>query len=195
LDHAKSGTVIRSLRHEKGLTQKQLAEMMNITDKTISKWERGLGLPDIALLPELSRILSADIEYLISGEYSAGYNDGGNMKKLKFYVCPLCGNILTASSSNAAVTCCGKILDPLTAQKPDELHSLAIEHIETDIFIHSDHEMTKQHYISFAAILTGDSLTLRRLYPEWNMQTRFSLAKHGTLLWYCTSHGLFYKYI
>lgn len=195
MDQNKSGALIRALRTEKNMTQKQLAQLLSITDKTVSKWERGLGLPDVALLPELSRVLGVDIEYLLSGEYSAGNYNGGNMKKLKFYTCPTCGTILTSSSANAAISCCGKILDPLTPQKPDDSHMPIIENIETDTFIHSEHEMTKQHYISFIALLTGDSLTLHKLYPEWNMQTRIPHKRHGTLLWHCTEHGLFYKYI
>ena len=52
--------------------------------------------------------------------------------------------------------------------------------------------MTKQHYISFVALLTGDSLLIRRQYPEWGLQLRMP-AVHGTLLWHCTEHGLFYQ--
>ncbi len=195
MNHANCGEIIRLVRTEKGLTQRQLAELMNISDKTVSKWERGLGLPDIALLPELSRILGINIDSLIAGEPLGKENSAGNMKKLKFYVCPSCGTVMTSDSANPSVACCGKILSPLTAKKPDDGHSLIIEKIETDLFIQSDHEMSKQHYISFAALLTGDTLTLHRLYPEWNMQTRIPLRKHGTLLWYCTQHGLFYKYV
>ncbi|MDY3711900.1 MAG: hypothetical protein SO044_05755 [Agathobaculum sp.] len=54
--------------------------------------------------------------------------------------------------------------------------------------------MTKAHHIAFVALLTGDTLLLRRLYPEWDMQTRLpAFARHGMLLWYCTQHGLFYQ--
>ena len=51
--------------------------------------------------------------------------------------------------------------------------------------------MTKEHYVSFVALLTGDTLFLRRLYPEWDLQTRIPAFGHGILLWYCTKHGLF----
>jgi len=59
------GNIIAELRREAGYTQKRLAEALNITDKAISKWERGLSLPDVALLPKLSAILDADIELLL----------------------------------------------------------------------------------------------------------------------------------
>lgn len=61
------GSVISKLRKQSGLSQKKLAEALNITDKAVSKWERGLSLPDISLLPKLSSILDSDIEPLLSG--------------------------------------------------------------------------------------------------------------------------------
>ena len=50
MDCEKTGSLIRGLRYEKGMTQKQLADRMNISDRTVSKWERGQGCPDIELL-------------------------------------------------------------------------------------------------------------------------------------------------
>ena len=66
-----SGNIIAELRREAGYTQKTLAEAMNITDKAISKWERGLSLPDVSLLPKLSALLDADIELLLQSESSS----------------------------------------------------------------------------------------------------------------------------
>ena len=60
-----TGKMISELRREAGYTQRTLAEALNITDKAISKWERGLSLPDVALLPKLSALLDADIELLL----------------------------------------------------------------------------------------------------------------------------------
>lgn len=68
MDCSKVGNLIRALRNEKAMTQRQLADAMNISDKTISKWERGLGCPDVSLLPELSSLLGVDIEKILSGE-------------------------------------------------------------------------------------------------------------------------------
>ena len=61
-----TGTMIAELRKEAGYTQKSLAEALHITDKAISKWERGICLPDSSLLPKLSLLLDADIEFLLS---------------------------------------------------------------------------------------------------------------------------------
>ncbi len=194
MDCAKIGNLIRALRKEQLLTQQQLADRMNISDKAISKWERGLGCPDVSLLPELSRILGVNLEELLSGELNANDLVGGNMKKLKFYICPNCGNLLTATGE-AAVSCCGKSLQPLVPKKAEEAEKLSVEKIENDFFISTDHEMAKDHYITFVALLTGDSIMLRKQYPEWNVQTRIPCFAHGMLVWYCTRHGLFYQMI
>lgn len=68
MDNTKTGSLIRELRKEKGLTQLQLAEQLHITDRAVSKWERGLCAPDIALLEPLSRILDISIPELIEGQ-------------------------------------------------------------------------------------------------------------------------------
>lgn len=68
MNNVKTGNLIKQLRKEKGLTQKDLAEQLGITDKAISKWERGLSSPDIALLEELSQILDITVLELIKGK-------------------------------------------------------------------------------------------------------------------------------
>ncbi len=194
MDNEKIGQLIYRLRKEKHLTQLQLAERMNISDKTVSKWERGVGCPDISMLPELSRLFEIDLEKLLSGELDVNDIRGGSMKKTSFYVCPNCGNVVTAMV-DTTVSCCGKKLKPLEAKKAAEDEKLSIEMIEMEYFISSEHEMTKEHYISFVALLTGDSLVLRKQYPEWGLQTRIPAFAHGKLLWYCTKHGLFYQVV
>ena len=103
MDCTKTGGLIRALRREKGLTQLQLAEKLRVSDKAVSKWERGCGCPDVSLLPELSGILGVELEKLLSGELDVNDPVGGNMKNLKFYVCPDCGNITTASEEAAVL--------------------------------------------------------------------------------------------
>lgn len=194
MDNEKIGQLIYRLRKEKNLTQLQLAEKMNISDKTVSKWERGAGCPDISMLPELSRLFAVDLEKLLSGELDVNDIRGGSMKKTSFYVCPNCGNVI-AAMADTTVSCCGKRLKPLQPQKAAEEEKLSVEMVETEYFISSEHEMTKEHYISFVALLTGDSLVLRKQYPEWGLQTRIPAFVHGKLLWYCTKHGLFYQVV
>ena len=153
----KIGKLIYNLRKEKSMTQKQLADLMNISDKTISKWERGLGCPDVSLLPELSQIVGVNIEEILLGNIELNQTVGGNMKKLKFYVCPQCNNLMTATG-DANISCCGKRLEALHATKGNEDHLLTIEPIEDELYISSSHEMKKDHYISFVAYVTGDRI-------------------------------------
>lgn len=188
MDQTKTGGLIRALRTQKGLTQKALAEAIGVGDKAVSKWERGLGCPDVSLLPEISRVLGVGLETLLSGSLDANDQERGNMKKLNFYVCPDCGNLITAATE-VGVSCCGRTLLPLEPQKSEE--PLSVEKIDDSWFVSSPHPMTKDHYVSFVALLTGDTLFLRRLYPEWDLQTRIPAFGHGILLWYCTKHGLF----
>lgn len=190
MDHTKIGKLIYTLRKEKGLTQLQLAEAMHISDKTVSKWERGLGCPDVSLLCELSKILNVDLSELLRGQLTSNDILGGSMKRIKFYVCPNCGNILTALS-DTAISCCGKKLLPLELKKANAADRLSVEIIENEFFISANHEMTKEHYISFVALITDDALILRKQYPEWDLQARIPFFAHGQLVWYCTRHGLF----
>jgi DNA-binding XRE family transcriptional regulator/desulfoferrodoxin (superoxide reductase-like protein) len=190
----KIGKLIYNLRKEKDMTQKQLADLMNISDKTISKWERGFGCPDVSLLPELSQILGVNIEEILSGKIELNETIGGNMKKLQFYVCPQCNNLMTATG-DTSISCCGKRLEALVAVKANESHLLNIEPVEDELYVSSPHEMKKEHYISFVAYVTGDRVLIVKQYPEWNMQFRFHKFGHGKLCFYCSSHGLFYQLI
>ena len=190
MDHTKIGQLIRRLRREQGLTQRQLAEEMGISDKTVSKWERGMGCPDLSLLPELSDIFHVGLDQLLTGELEAREALGGDMKKTAFYICPDCGNVV-AAMADASVSCCGKRLEAAQPQKAEEADRLTVETVENDLFITSDHPMSKDHYITFAALLTGDSLMLRKQYPEWGLQVRLPAIGHGRLVWHCSKHGLF----
>ena len=109
MDQEKVGRIIKTLRKDKGMTQRELSEMLNVTDRAVSKWERGLGCPDVSLLTSLSEIFSVDIESIIEGDMEENEKRSGNMKRTKFYVCPICGNVIT-SSDNANVSCCGRKL-------------------------------------------------------------------------------------
>lgn len=65
---SKMARFISELRKEKKLTQKELAEQLGVTDKAVSKWERGLSCPDISLLSKLSRLLGITTSELLNGE-------------------------------------------------------------------------------------------------------------------------------
>ena len=190
----KVGNLIHTLRVEQHLTQKQLADQMNLSDKTISKWERGLGLPDVSLIPELTTILGVEIANLLDGELISNDFVNGNLKNTAYFVCPTCHNI-SFCTGNANVSCCGKKLLPLHMKKPQKDHALKIEPIENDWYISSAHPMTKAHYISFLSFVKGDSMQILKQYPEWNLNVRIPKNGHGLLVWYCTKHGLFYQLV
>lgn len=75
IDNTKVGKAISELRQKQNLTQKQLADKLDVSDKAISKWERGIGLPDISILSTLSMALDTDIESLLDGNSSYKIND------------------------------------------------------------------------------------------------------------------------
>lgn len=68
MDHSKIGKFISALRKEQGLTQRAFADMLGISDKTVSKWERGGGMPELSLMPPLCAALGIDLNELFSGE-------------------------------------------------------------------------------------------------------------------------------
>lgn len=192
MDCAKMGALIRKLRTEKKLTQAALAETLTLSPKTVSKWERGLGCPDISLLPTLSCVLGVDLSRLLEGELSPNQTVGGNMKKTRYFVCPDCGSI-SLSTGNTEISCCGRRLEALEMRKaaPDE--KLHVEIVEDEWFISSDHPMEKDNYISFVAFQTGDKVELIKQYPEWNLQLRLKKRGHGQLIWFCRGEGLLYQ--
>lgn len=68
MDKERTGQLITELRKEKGLTQKQLADALNVTDKAVSKWERGLSFPDISMLEPIAETLDISIMEILAGE-------------------------------------------------------------------------------------------------------------------------------
>ena len=190
MDQVKTGKLIRSLRQKHNLTQLALAEMLGVSDKAVSKWERGCGAPDLSLLPLLSQTLGVDTDTLLRGDLEANDMSNGNLNNMRFYVCPDCGNLLFAQEE-ADISCCGRRLSPLQAQEADPAHMLHAERNDGEWYITGEHGMQREHYISFVALLCGDTAVIKKRYPEWTMETRLPYLPQGTLLWYCTRHGLF----
>ena len=185
-----TGTTIKNLRESRNLTQAELAEMIGVSSKTVSKWETAKGLPDITLLQPLAQALGISVIELMNGQHITNKNISANMIRCKFYVCPICGNIIH-STGNALVSCCGITLPPLEAEEADNNHPLTVENVEDEHFITVHHPMTKEHFISFIAFVTSDRLQMVKLYPEGNAETRFQLRGRGYLYYYCNRHGLF----
>ncbi|MDR1736470.1 MAG: helix-turn-helix domain-containing protein [Oscillospiraceae bacterium] len=189
MDAGKVGRLIAVLRKEKHLTQKELADALGLSDRTVSKWERGAGCPDISLLNALSGILGVNIEKLLSGEAETGEADGGNMKKTKFYTCPQCGNV-TLCTGDADISCCGRRLSALVPGNAAGGHMMNVSPVEDEYFVTIDHEMSKSHYISFAACLGYDRAVLVKLYPEQSAELRLPRMPGARLFACCNTHGL-----
>ena len=189
MDNYVTGATIKRLREQKGLTQAALAELIDVSPKTVSKWETAKGLPDISLLDAIASALDVSVLELMSGQTVVNRNVSGNMLRSGFYCCPICGNILHAMGE-AMVSCCGVVLPPLAAEDTDDAHHITAEQVEDEQFFTVRHEMTKKHFISFLAYVTTDKLQMVRLYPEGNAECRFQIRGRGYLYLYCNHHGL-----
>lgn len=198
MDCSKVGALLYRLRKEKRMTQKQIADRLNISDKTISKWERGLGCPDISLLKDLSQLFDVNIEKILEGNLAANGAEPGNLMRIKFYVCPFCGSVISGLGK-AEVSCCGRRLTALDAQPADDAHKATIEDTDDSFYITFQHEMHKDHYLSFVAYVANDRLQLIKLYPEQEASVILPKTLCGALLqkysrklyYYCTEHGLY----
>lgn len=186
-----TGAIIRELREKKQMTQAELAEKLYISDKTVSKWENGKGYPDISLLESLANALDVSVAELLSGKTVSNVNISANMLRSKFYVCPVCGNVLHAMGE-AVIHCHGVPLTPVQPELSDENHMIFIEGVEDEYFVRVDHSMTKSHYITFLAALSPDRLQLVKLYPEGNAEARFKMDVVKRIYFYCNRDGLFY---
>ena len=185
-----TGAIIKRLREEKKLTQLELAEQLHVSDKSVSKWETGRGYPDIALIEPLAAALGISVMELMSGSGVTNTNRTFNMLRTKLYVCPICGNVL-AATGEALISCCGITLPPLEVEETDEAHAPNVEIVEDEYYVTLDHEMTKQHSISFMAAVSDDGIQLVKLYPEGNAEARFKIRRTKYLYWFCNRHGLF----
>lgn len=194
MDSYITGATIKRLREKRGLTQAELADILGVSDKAVSKWETAKGLPDITLIEPLASALKVSVAELFSGNTVTNKNVSANILRSKFYICPVCNNIIH-SVGDAVVSCCGITLPPLTAEEIDNNHKTTIEKVEDEYFITINHDMSKEHYISFVAHLTSDRIHLHKFYPEGNAETRLSLRGGGYLYIYCNKHGLMKKKI
>lgn len=184
-----TGSTIKTIRESKGMTQAELAEKIGVTSKAVSKWETAKGLPDITLLQPLAAALDASVIELMNGEQIINRNRSSNMLRTKFYVCPVCGNVIHATG-DTLISCCGITLPALEAEPFDEQHVLSVERVEDEYFVSVKHDMSKDHYISFLVLITCDRVQFVKFYPEGNAETRLQICGGGYLYAYCNKHGL-----
>lgn len=185
-----TGLTIKRLREKNKLTQNELAEKLSVTDKSISKWETGRGYPDITLIEDIAKVFNVSITELFSGDTVENKNISANVEKIKFYVCPICGNIIT-SIGETMVSCHGINLKPLEAEASDENHQIDVSRVEDEYYVNINHIMAKNHYISFIAAVSKDRLQLVKLYPESSAETRFKISGVNKIYYYCNKDGLY----
>ena len=184
-----TGAAIKRIREEKRITQAELAARIGVSSKAVSKWETAKGLPDISLIEPLAEALGISVMELMSGDQVINKNKAANMMRSKFYVCPVCGNVIH-TMGETVVSCCGVLLPVLEAEDIDTEHRIVIEHVEDEEFISVIHPMTKSHYISFVAYVTADRFQMVKLYPEGEAECRLNMRGKGWLYLYCNRHGL-----
>ena len=185
-----TGAVIKELREKNKVTQLQLADKLGVSDKTISKWETGKGYPDITLLEPIADAFSISVTELISGNAVSNANVSANMLRSKFYVCPVCGNIIH-TMGEAVIHCHGVQLQPAVPEEMDENHKIFIEKVEDEYYVRVEHSMTKKHYISFIAAASSDRMQMVKLYPEGSAEARFKMNGVKEIFFYCNKDGLF----
>lgn len=185
-----TGKTIKELREKQKLTQRELAEMINVSDKTVSKWETLKGLPDVAIIEDLAKALRVSIAELLTGDLKENENTSGNMRKMHFFVCPICGNVI-ASVGQGNFSCCGLTLFEAESETCSEDHFIDTEIVDNEYHISMKHPMEKKHYISFIAYITSDSCEMVKLYPEQEVSVRFRRKGYGMIYAYCNRHGMY----
>ena len=190
MDQYITGAVIRELREKKHLTQAELAEKLNVSDKTVSKWETGKGYPDITLLEPIAGVFSVSVAELISGNVASNRNPAADMLRTEFYVCPVCGNVITGTG-RAAISCHGVQLIPAEAEEAGGAHTAAVERVEDKYLVCIEHPMTKRHYISFIAALSPARVPRGKVHAECSAGARFKIQGVKKLLFYCNRDGMF----
>lgn len=162
----KTGKIIYEARTKKGMTQKELAEAISVTDKAVCKWEKGHGCPDITLLSQLSKVLEIDIQSILRGEIEKNITMAGNLKRFKFYRCSTCGNFIF-SAKEIETSCCGNKLKCLELKETDDpKYQPIISEFDGRYLVSFNHPMTKDEYIANFVTLQYDKVSVTNLFAE-----------------------------
>lgn len=142
------------------------------------------------MLEPIADAFSVSVAELLSGTTVFNSNVSANVMRSKFYVCPVCGNVIH-SMGEAVIHCHGVLLQPAIPEETDENHKIFLERVEDEYFVRIEHEMSKKHYISFIAAASADRMQMVKLYPEGNAEARFKINGVKKLYFYCNRDGLF----
>ena len=163
-----------------------MGEKLGVSEKTISKWETKRGMPDIGILKDLSKELQISIDDLLEGRIINNKNKSYNMLKSKFYVCPICGNVII-STGKVSMTCCGINLVPEESETIEGIVKVSRDEIEVDILS----PMMKDNYVLFIAYVTNDKIDFIKMYPEGESKMIFLKRGHGIIYYYDIRKGLY----
>lgn len=191
MNHYVTAGVIKSLREKNNMTQKELADKLFVSDKTISKWETAKGYPDITLLEPIAKVFGISVSELIAGDAIINNNVSANMLRSNFYICPICGNVVHSMGA-LSISCHGVNLLEEEASRITDFKNINVELVEDEYFIDIDHDMTKNHYISFIAGISFDGLQLVKLYPEGQSSARLKRRGLKRIYFYDNKEGLYY---
>ena len=174
-----SALLIKKARKEKNLTQKELASLLFVEAKTISKWETGKGFPDLTYVPKLAEILALDLKSLINGEEENKKTDNGNLKRMKIYLCQNCGNLIWSTSSSD-ISCCRHKLKPVETGNFLE-GKVSVEIVDDEYSVSVDHPMEKENYVKYMIFNKDNIVEIVRLYPEGQASAVFPRFRRGFL--------------
>ena len=142
------------------------------------------------IISALADVLGVSERILLSGKITRNSEDSGNMRKLKFYLCPECGSVMQGMGE-CSVVCCSKNLEPLKPMICDDNHPVTVSFVEDDYYLEFNHPMTKEHFINFVAFASFDRVLFIKLYPEQDPVVRFPKTSKGKIFFCCNNHGLF----
>ena len=148
------------------------------------------GVSGYFFVGAIAKAFRVSVTELMIGNAVNNGNVAANMLRSHFYVCPVCGNVIH-SMGETVIHCQGILLTPWQAEEPDDKHKISIEKVEDEYYVRIEHEMTKEHYISFVAALGSDKIQMIKLYPEGNAEARVKINGMRKLLFYCNRDGLF----
>lgn len=190
IDRRELGHMIKELREKKGMTQLELASLLNLSDRTISKRETGRGYPDITFLERIAALFPLSLAELLSGAGVNNSNVSCNMLKASFYVFPVCGNTIV-STGEGSFSCHGITLEKPGKNAVDDEQSVSVEVVEDEYFISIPHPMTKDCHISFIAALPSDRVRMVKLYPEGSADARVKMNGVRKIVFCSNTDGLY----
>lgn len=183
-----TGRKIFELRKSLKYTQEEFGNSLGVNYRTVSKWERGDGLPDIGVLELISKLYGLDMAYLLSEE-KVFNKCASAVKRLKVFVCEECDNVVV-SLNDADIICHGKHMKKL---KFIESEDIEIIRTNNELFVKLNGNMSKDDYVSFVLFILNDTYLLKKLYPEGGSEIVFPYLGKGNIVWYRVTKGAFVK--